>query len=306
MFSAVARIGSGPVELVVGMAIERRFRLFAIDRRGLTFDTRFAPPIDGASDAVIVYLLLEGSMGWGDGTRVTGPALFLMAEKDFEGARGARGRFFRSWGTPFRCVELRVAPADCAVALDAGRAILPLEGADDLVSAGRLYLHASHAKKGQHFVASLAATYLGELERRGILAAPLSSTIVADEGIRGVLWGAMRPAVERFGATAKQDVLTSRVGWNARRLQRELVRVATAHGVAWLGNWREVVHRYRVRVAVLLLSNPQLPVGEVASWVGYSSVEALSHAFEAIGLPAPTAVRRAILSGDDACELTRA
>lgn len=295
MFSAVARIETGPVELVVGMAFERRFRLFAIDRRGLTFDTRYAPAIDGASGAVIVYLLLEGTLCWGDGARAVGPALFLMHERDFEGARGTRERFFRSWGTPFRCVELRIAPEHCSVPLSQGRAMLPLGDADDLLAAGRLYLHASHAKKGQRLVASLAARYLDELHHRGIIASPLSSTIVVDEGLRGVLWEALRPAVERFGATAKQDDLVTRVGWSPRRVHRELLRLAAIHGVSWIGNWRDVVMRYRVRVAVMLLSNPALSVGEIASSVGYSSVEALAHAFATSGLPAPTVVRRAIM-----------
>lgn len=295
MLSAVASLTRGPVELTVGMAFDRRFRLFAIDRRGLVFDTRFAPAVPGSTDGVIVYLLLEGELRWSDGQTVVGPALFLMRERDFEGDAGGRGRTFRSWGEPYRTVELRLRPADCAIALGDAPPIIELEGADDpILAAGRLYLHASHAKKGRTLVADLAADYLRRLRDRGLLAVDLASTITHDEGMRGALWEALRPSVEAFGASAKQEDIVSRVGWGARRVQRELIRMVIAHGVDWLGGWRQVTVRYRVRVAVMLLSNPALSVGEIADALGYTSVEALAHAFEACGLPAATEVRRAI------------
>jgi AraC-like DNA-binding protein len=295
MLSAVASLTRGPVELTVGMAFDRRFRLFAIDRRGLVFDTRFAPAVPGSTDGVIVYLLLEGELRWADGLSVVGPALFLMRERDFEGDGGGRGRTFRSWGEPYRTVELRLRPADCAIAPGDAPPVIELEGADDpILAAGRLYLHASHAKKGRTLVADLAGDYLRRLRERGLLAVDLASTITHDEGVRGALWEALRPSVEAFGASAKQEDIVSRVGWGARRVQRELIRMVIAHGVDWLGGWRQVTVRYRVRVAVMLLSNPALSVGEIADALGYTSVEALAHAFEACGLPAATEVRRAI------------
>ncbi len=299
MYAAVARIALGDTELAVGMTFERRFRIFAIDRRGITFDTRFSPPIrKEPTNAVIVYLLLEGTLRWSDGEEVHGPALFLMHERDFEGSQGARERYFRSWGQPFRAVELRVARTDCTLALDADRAMVALTGVDDrLVAAGRLYLHASHGKKGQTIVADLAARYLKELHARGVLATRLSESIVRDEGLRGRLWEAMRPSLVSFGADAKQDELVERMGWSSRRVQRELVRIALAHGVGWLGGWRDVALRYRVRVAVLLLSNPANAIGDVARAVGYSSVEALAHALESCGLPSATAIRAELEAG---------
>ncbi|MBS2015371.1 MAG: hypothetical protein JST00_20960 [Deltaproteobacteria bacterium] len=300
MFSAVASLTRGPVELSVGIAFERRFRIFAINRRGLVFDTKFAPAVPGSTDGVIVYLLLEGELAWSDGQRLKGPALFLMRERDFEGdAGGGRGRTFRSWGEPYRTVELRLAPADCALTLGAAPPVIPLDGPDDpIVAAGRLYLHASHAKKGRTLVADLAADYLRRLREREILSVDLAATITHDEGLRGALWEALRPSIEAFGAAAKQDDVVSRVGWGARRVQRELIRMVVAHGVDWLGGWRQVTLRYRVRVAVMLLSNPALSVGDIAEALGYTSVEALAHAFEASGLPPATEVRRALRAAE--------
>jgi len=296
MLSAVGRFERSPVELAVGMAFERRFRLFAINRRGLTFDTQFSPAARGATNGVIVYLLLEGTLRWDSGVEVHGPSLFLMRESVFEGAHGSRTSGFRSWGTPFRSVELRVAPEECIVA-DWDTPLVTLSGASDpIVTAGRLYLHASHAKNGQKVVSDLAAQYLVALQSRGVLASDLASTITQEDLIVEVLWDALRPALESFGVGAKLDDLIARVGWPARRLQRVLMDMVASHGSGWAGGWREVVVRYRVRVAVLLLSSPSLSIGEVANAVGYGSVEALAHALATVGLPSATEVRRQLLA----------
>jgi AraC-like DNA-binding protein len=292
MFSAVARLARGPVELTVGVAFERRFRLFAIDRRGLTFDTRFAPPVRGSTDALIVYMMLDGTLEWARGPVLLGPALFVMRERDFEGARGSREGRFRSWGTPFRAVELRVSPSDCSVEVAEGPAMLALDPDDPVVSAARLYLHASLTKKGQTMVADLAAGYVTTLRMRGVLMADLAATMTIDEGLRGILWEALRPSLETFGAGVRQEHIVSRVGWNPRTVQRELTRMAIEKGVGWMGNWRDVSTRYRVRVAVMLLSNPELSVGDAANLVGYASIEALAHALDACGLPSATELRR--------------
>lgn len=300
MLSTVARFGRGPVEFAAGIAFERKFRLHAIDRRGLVFDTRFAPAIAGASRGVILYLLLDGTLRWADGQEVSAPSLFLMPERDFEGHEGTRTRHFRSWGAPFRSIELRVAREHCHLASPNPQVIDLASPDDPIVSAGRTYLHASHAKRGQTVVADLAAAYLEELSARGVLATKLSETIVRDEGAIGLLWEGMRPLIDGFGGGLKQDDVMSRVGWGARRLQRELSNATTALGLDWFGGWREVTLRYRVRFAALLLSNPALSVGEIATAVGYASVEALAHAFEACQLPSATEIRRALVEGPGA------
>lgn len=298
MFFAVSRFASGPVELTVGMAFERRFRLFAVNRRGLTFDTRFAPPIASASSAVMVYLILEGALTW-DGTRTfRGPTLLVMRESDFEGENGRRHCWLSSSGTPYATVELRIPPADCLIDLGSGPVDIALDaGTDPLVAAARLYLHASHGKAGQERTVDLAAAYIEQLHARRVLRTPLASTITRDEGARELIWSALRPSVERFGNSVSQDRVALAVGWSTQRLQREIARLADAFGITWLGRWRDVAHRYRVRVATLLLSAPSLSVSEVARIAGYSSVEALAHALDGFGLPSPSEVRRLLAEG---------
>jgi len=295
VFSAVCSFVHEPVELTVGLAFERRFRLFAVSRRGLTFDTRFAPPIASTSTKVMLYLILEGRVIL-DGVRAfEGPAMLVMRESHFEGAQGARTCWLTSTGTPFSTVELRVDPADCALApdLEGGPVHVPLEeDLDPMVAAARLYLHASHSKAGRSRTSALAASYLELLRARGLLATDLAATITHDEGARELVWSALRPSIERFGSTSHQAGVASALGWTTQRFQREIARLASAFGITWLGRWRDVSHRYRVRVAVLLLSAPSLSVTDVARVAGYSSVEALAHALEDFGLPSATELRR--------------
>jgi len=96
VLTTAVRYNHGPVEFAVTIAYERRFRIHAIDRTGLVFDTRFAPAVRGATAGAIVYLLLDGKIRWLDGRVVVGPALFVMPERDFEGEHGARACEFRS------------------------------------------------------------------------------------------------------------------------------------------------------------------------------------------------------------------
>lgn len=304
MLSTVARFHRGPVEFAAGIAFERRFRIHAIDRRGLVFDTRFAPAIAGASRGVIVYLLLDGTLRWADGREISGPDLFLMPERDFEGHEGRRTCDFRSWGTPFRSIELRIAREDCQLSDGDGPSAIAVSGPDDpIVQAGRTYLHASHAKKGQTVVADLAASYLAELRARGVLASDIGATIRRDEGMVGLLWEGMRPLIDGFGGGLKQEEVVSRTGWSTRRLQRELTDAVAGLGLEWFGGWRDVSLRYRVRFAALLLSNPELSIGEIATAVGYRSVEALAHALDACNLPSASDIRRALAQGPGAPSL---
>ncbi|MBS2014733.1 MAG: hypothetical protein JST00_17730 [Deltaproteobacteria bacterium] len=287
MFSTVVRYNKEPVEFAMSAAFERQFRLFGIVRRGLKFDTRFAPPASGASNAMIVFLLLDGNLRWSDGRELEGPSLFLLPETEYEGANGVRTRHFRAWGEPFCSVDLRLDRRHCAEE----RSHVPI---DALVRAGRSYLHASQSAKGQTLIADLAAAYLRELRAHGVVTTDLAATMTRDEGLRGVVWEALRPVIAGFGGS-KQEELTSKIGWGRHRLQRTLTRMAMEHGAAWMGGWRDIAFRYRVRVAALLLSNPSLTVSDVASAVGYTSVEALAHAFEASGLPPATEVREQLL-----------
>lgn len=58
--------------------------------------------------------------------------------------------------------------------------------------------------------------------------------------------------------------------------------------------WRETRDHYRLMLALLLLSNPNVTSAAVAKTLGYGAPPALYHAFANVGLPAPGRVRDAL------------
>jgi AraC-like DNA-binding protein len=292
MLHAVGRLALGPTELTFGFALERRFRLLSVDRRGLVFDTRFAAPFRQAPrNAVFVYCVLDGRLAWHEGPVFEAPAVFVANEIDFEGANGRRRRTFASRGEPFRAVELRVGLSDWDRPMPAEPS--PLSATDAVFSAARVYLHAGHARRGQSEVTSLAKRYLDALAAERIVSETLASGTIQDEGWRGHVWETIRPTIERFAFGTTQDEIAATSGFPTRRLERALARFAETFDVSW-GGFRDQTRRYRVRIAVMLLSNPELSVVEIARATGYSSAEALAHALDAEGLPSPTDLRSRI------------
>lgn len=81
-----------------------------------------------------------------------------------------------------------------------------------------------------------------------------------------------------------------------RQLQRVLTDFTSRYGIN-AGAWRETRNRWRIQIAVVLLSDPEASVAGVASEVGYRSAPALARAFAAAGFPPPTEVRRLLLQG---------
>lgn len=78
-----------------------------------------------------------------------------------------------------------------------------------------------------------------------------------------------------------------------RQLQRVVGEFTATYGVN-AGNWRDMRNRWRVQIAAVLLSVPELTVGDVAAEVGYATGTALARAFANAGLPPPTELRAAL------------
>jgi AraC-like DNA-binding protein len=76
-----------------------------------------------------------------------------------------------------------------------------------------------------------------------------------------------------------------------RQVRRDVVRMQENFDLFDHG-FREVVHRWRLTAAVLLLSAPNLSATEVAGAVGYGSLTAMGRAFKQAHLPSPSQVRR--------------
>lgn len=91
------------------------------------------------------------------------------------------------------------------------------------------------------------------------------------------------------------DLETS-TGQSRRSLTRNIRALHERHALLGRGGgkWRAIRDTHRLVVASILASNPTFQASDIASMVGYGSVEALDHAFLNVGLPSPTALGRAL------------
>ncbi|MBS2012744.1 MAG: helix-turn-helix domain-containing protein [Deltaproteobacteria bacterium] len=81
-----------------------------------------------------------------------------------------------------------------------------------------------------------------------------------------------------------------------RQLQRVLEKFSATYGIN-AGNWRDMRNRWRLQIAAVLLTHPDLSVADIAKDVGYATATALARAFAAVGYPPPLELRAALLRG---------
>lgn len=83
-----------------------------------------------------------------------------------------------------------------------------------------------------------------------------------------------------------------------RTLTRNIRRLHERYGLLGrgAGRWRGIRDVYRLVIATVLLSHEEATPGRVAGLVGYTTVDALDHAFRHASLPSPARLRRAILA----------
>lgn len=82
-------------------------------------------------------------------------------------------------------------------------------------------------------------------------------------------------------------------GMSPRQLQRILASYFERYRMN-ATNWRDMRNRYRIHIAITLLSIPDLPIATIADEVGYASPAALARAFADRGLPSPGEMRAEI------------
>ncbi|MBI2388110.1 MAG: helix-turn-helix domain-containing protein [Deltaproteobacteria bacterium] len=82
-------------------------------------------------------------------------------------------------------------------------------------------------------------------------------------------------------------------GMSPRQLQRILASYFERYRMN-ATNWRDMRNRYRIHIAITLLSIPDLPIATIADEVGYASPAALARAFADRGLPTPGEMRAEI------------
>jgi AraC-like DNA-binding protein len=75
-----------------------------------------------------------------------------------------------------------------------------------------------------------------------------------------------------------------------RQLQRVLGDFFERHRMN-ANNWRDMRNRYRIHIAITLLSIPELSIATIADEVGYATAADLARAFAALDLPSPVEMR---------------
>lgn len=261
-----------------------------ISRTGLVYDTRFIPGRAGRSNDVMLYLILEGSIDFFDEAGASsGPLCLLMMEDHFEGRDGSPPCPFRSEGSPYRAIEVRCSREDLTHDTGLSSPIaLPLSP-QAWMRAERLFGPDVDGAEGE----SAVQAFVAALVDAELIAPRLLDSLKAPEGRFARIWRAIRPAAEAFDLLASLDQVGLAAGLSLRHITREVNDFSGSVRVPFSG-WRESTRRFRIKAAVLGLSEPSLPIAEVARLAGYGSAEAMSRAFRDAGLDSPSRVRQAL------------
>ena len=124
--------------------------------------------------------------------------------------------------------------------------------------------------------------------------APIESSIDALEGSptdrdRRIAT-AMSEQLKHLSSRATTLHLGDTAKLSPRQLQRIVQDFNARYGVN-ARNWRDVRNRWRVQIAVVLLSVEGLPVETIAKEVGYGTAGALARAMATVGFPPPQELR---------------
>jgi AraC-like DNA-binding protein len=291
MLWAAGSLRRGPVSFWSGVALERRFRVFLVERFGTIWDTRFAPPADRASDReVIVYVIVAGWMTVHDArgrVDVAPPAGRVFRTLAVERA-GEAPMSFRSGGKPFRAVEVRLSEDDLGPSAPAA-AFAPSPA---LVAACEASVARTRDDDG--VVAAIREVIAG-LAELGVVRPDLVDGIRERERASFERMWAVGAAMYADVAHPTLEDLAQRAGLSLRQMTRDIAEMLAefqAPGTAFRG----VTHNLRLRWAILLLST-SIPLGEVAKAAGYGSIGALGRALRDAGLPAASAIRAAVIAG---------
>jgi AraC-like DNA-binding protein len=281
----------GAASLSWALAFGPRFWSVVVERRGMVLDSRFTPAsVDPARPRSCIYLLLHGTwVAHAEGAeKFDGPAAFLVTEEQLEGAAGVRPFTFAAKGDPFRAIEFHVHDADLRVAHD--RSPLRVTLSEAVWASAEEVVRLS-----EHDDASFQKTFSALVDglAREILAPKTFAPATRTSRAFTLLWGALRPMIERLYLTPTLQEVVEITGVSIRQMDRYIQSFVTTFGLVG-ERWRTTTLHLRLKLAVILLSADGASVGAVASAVGYGSSDAMSRAFRDAGLRAPSVLREEI------------
>ena len=275
----------GSSRLAIDVAVSLGVVSVALERLGLRYDTRF---VDGSApvlrEGLVIYLVLEGRLGFGDLPEVEGPVAFALPSGEFEGGPGAVR--YSVDGARVRALELWLEAHPCGLRFG-DRPPAPVSGAL-LAAAEALFVQAGPGLESP-----------GDDDAR-VAATNALLAVLAEEGwceprfivrLEGPAWDRLRATLSQVDLRRSLKLLADEAAVSERQFHRDFHALVDIAGAGF----RETLRRWRLRLGVLLLSAPDGSVAEVSRALGYAHPEAMTAVFRDAALPPPSEVRAALL-----------
>lgn len=261
--------------LAITMLARPELRVRTVDCRGLVVDEGWGPSRSNRSDGFM--MLLHVAAGHvvlrGAEPRRLGPGTTLVAPRGLVAtARFERARVIEiAWAGSTLAPPRALASSPALRRLLAGLARVGNDGASQ-----RAYL--------EKVIATMTEIGVELPERaRRIEGGPTARDLR--------LGAALAEQFADLKGKGSMSHLSDDASLSPRQLHRVLGSFSEAYGID-AGRWRDVRSRWRLRLAIALLSVPELSVGEVADEVGLSSGTCLARFFAQWAVPSPSVVRR--------------
>jgi len=215
-----------------------------------------------------------------------GPTAFVLTLSQLEGADDVRSSTFRSTGSPFTALEVRLPEAELVGSWKINEPILL-----DASTWGAVEDLTRSAAEDDESYATGARTVIERLARDGVVSEQAhESSMKTDAWMIQRSWGALKPIIERFAPASSLDEVSEGMGLSLRQTARLLGDFLSL--AAWGIGWRQITLHGRFKIAVLLLSAEGATVEDVARIIGYGSINAMARAFRSAGLEAPSFIQQ--------------
>ncbi len=272
------------------VAFERRFRIFTVHRERLVWDTRvLSPSVRLSKDRF--YVLLEGRLElFGADERVyERPCAFRVHARD-DAPKESRIDL-RASGDVFRILELQGTGPENDT-LEEQWTVLDVPAA--FLAECDAYERAARAGA---LTSDRRDALLDRFVELGWLSADARASIVVDEPPRTLrTWRAITALFGDLRVSPALVELADAAEVSLRQAERDFVELFSTFASDAAG-WRAMTRRFRLALAVLMLSAESSTVTNVAKQVGYARPEAMATAFRAEGLPTPREVQRRLREG---------
>jgi AraC-like DNA-binding protein len=274
-------------QMTWALGLSQRVWCLFVDRSGLALDTRYIPGSTTPDKRQLcLYLLLSGRFVHHEIGVFEGPVAFVLTMSQLEGTNGKRASTFRSTGSPYIAIEMRLSDDHLIYPWRPNEAI-PLDAAtwETFTRA------ADGAANDDGAYAKSAGELVGRLASAGIVSSAVHESAAKEDGWAVQrLWRAIKPMAEGLQPASSLQEVSQGSGLSTRQTSR-VIDDFLSLGVWGLG-WRQITLHGRLKIAILLLSAEDASVDEVARIVGYGSHNAMARAFRFAGLDSPSLIQQ--------------